>query len=212
MPGQGEYFVAPNQIPPNWQQGQPVPSQGGYVLVPQVNYNPQLAHGYPPFTAPPTTVQQSPTYSETLMPVSQPDVGHIVTTGQPGITPQWLSNAVAHELASHQAPASVPSPVTPVSATPHNLPQPQIVQPSPTWMEEHEAFSEARHHYAPLDAAPTRSHPAIVPFHPESPIGDYDQAAVNTGHHHFANEMGMGGFFKPFLTDSMGLGIECCFG
>ena len=76
-------------------------------------------------------------------------------------------------------------------------------------------MSEAHQRFLSLDAAPTSSHPAFVPFTSDSAQGMYDHITVDTGHPHLASsEIGMGGFYKPLMTDSyMGLGIDtCCFG
>ena len=96
------------------------------------------------------------------------------------------------------------SPVTP----------PPLDHASPTWAEIPEIMSEAPPRFVSLDAAPSTSHPAFVPFTSDSTAGMYDHVSVDAGNPQLASgEIGMGGFYKPLMTDYMGLGIDtCCFG
>ena len=224
-PGQVEYYMGPNQIPPNWQAAPTSQAPGTYFVVQGGNIPPQVQQQYQQFTAAPnaTGIQQSPTYSEapsqipvnsSPIQVSQAGVAqNISATGHPGVSSQWLQNSVAAELASNNQ-ASASSPMTPVAA-PHQphvvIAQPHVKHHSPGW--EDSEFFERHHHFTPMDSAPAGSHPALAPFSTDSAAGIYDHISVDPGHHVASGEIGMPGFFKPFVTDYMGLGIEsCCFG
>ena len=216
-------------MPPNWHQAQPGQPPSGYIVLPNSSIPPQVQQVYQQFTAPPppptSNVSQSPTYSNSPIQVSQAGVPQNLSAhGPPVVTSsQWLHDAVAVELASNQNETSSASPMTPGTAshlarsTISPVTPPPMDHASPPWTEVRpEMMSEHHQRYLSLDAAPTSTHPAFVPFTADSTQGMYEHhITVDTGHPHLAtSEIGMGGFYKPLMNDSyMGLGIDtCCFG